>query len=134
MSLDIENALRVEFYDITKKGGIGDLIRNLRTTTTALDRRALVRRFQELGSWQKVKKSSGHMEFKNRLWGDTVSFQNHPGVRNEFVLSLDHRSQLLEVLQKHVNFFGNEVFAFTKHNWKYEPDFKKAAERFESLN
>jgi hypothetical protein len=79
--------------------------------------------------WIQEKMTSGHKQFTHAVTGVTVEYQAHiKGKENTIAPGI--QKQLLEQIQEHVNILSNEVFRYTTHHWKEEPDYDRALRNY----
>lgn len=125
--------LQDEHRDVTKKGGLYDLVRELREDPNAkykLSRKRLTSLFESATNWTRVKNSSGHAIFKNNLTGVTVCWQAHSGSHNSTEVSPNQAVSLMDDVQSHMNILHDKVFYITRSNWSRQPDFPNSTRRY----
>lgn len=130
------DTMRIAYQEVME-WGIYELVRDLKSDPTARNRQGreyLRTFFKNLPLWDELPTKSGHLKWKHRLSQVTVGFQGHAGGKNESTIPAAQAMQLYTSLQKHMNYIGNEVFAYNLQNWKSEPNYALAARRFSQLH
>ncbi|PIS00691.1 MAG: hypothetical protein COT84_06200 [Chlamydiae bacterium CG10_big_fil_rev_8_21_14_0_10_35_9] len=74
--------------------------------------------------WQSKVTCSGHLKFFHPITLQMGEFINHGPLKKEVIVSV------CRVIQAHLNILGNDIFGYRTCNFKFEPDYNKAVDRW----
>jgi hypothetical protein len=126
-----EQDLRNCYRDATRKGGLIDFSRKVRTDANDLSGKYSIHRDDiaalfSASVWRDCKKAGGHRKVANIVTGVIIEYPNH---HNQSGIDPGVVETLLDRICKHLNILSNTVFDYRTHNWKYEPDYVASARR-----
>ncbi len=122
----VRDVLESSFQEVTKKNGMISFLKSM--SDDPKFKYGIKRKdFDHIFSTQVWIKEDdgGHTKFKHRLIpGMVIEYSGH-----DKMLDPGAANSQKDRIQELVNVLGNEIFQFSKHNWKSVPDFDLAATR-----
>lgn len=120
--------LQDAYISVTKDGGLIDFVKQLRDAgDEKLTHNQMIQLFEGLPDWEKPKKRSGHVDFKNKVTGFKIGFSGH---KNDGTLNAPEKKDYLNIVQEHINILGNTIFSYSQYNWKTVPDYRQAQRNY----
>ncbi len=126
-----EQILKECYHDATRKGGLIDFTKAIRTDKNNLQgkysiaQEDLTKLFSDKVC-KDCKKVGGHRKIENIVTGVVIEYANHNnsgGVDPGAALTIFHS------VQTHLNILCNQIFSCHVNNWKSEPDYVASVDR-----
>lgn len=120
--------LKLSYANAVGKNGLIDFTKEVRGSDNKLSGKYSVSQ-QRLNTlfaskvWEPVSTKSGHKKYRHVITHNIVEYKNHG---NSGGIDPGAAESILESVQETLNVLGNEIFCYTSHNWKKEPDYELA--------
>jgi uncharacterized protein YjdB len=124
--------LQNSYYDATRKGGLIDFTRQVRTEKKDLSGKYTINQdnLANLFSktvWHTIKTRNGHRKLENIVTGIVVEYRNHD---NKGGIDPGAAETIFYQVQEHLNILCNQIYNYTNNNWTYQPDYPASVKRF----